>query len=265
MAQRAAYLLLAIVLTACGSDDPNPGPRMDLGAYGDSFSNSCPLCEGCCQNGQCMPGTMTTACGIGGLPCHACFTGQSCINGTCINQTSTCSTSCNGCCTSTGTCINPGTTANCGISGLPCTSCTAEQTCEGGACRSTAPSIITVAVVSAEVSNEDCSEIWGSWDDDCDPFVKFKLGNGVEVISSWIEDTESPVWDDAKMDVDRARLLSETLHVEVWDDDYEHDELGRCDLTITEAHLTAGELVTDCGKGEIVTRNLKITFTAASN
>lgn len=262
MARRAATSLLVLILAACGSDDPNPGPRMDLSTYYDTFSNTCALCDGCCQNGQCMPGTTTTACGIGGLSCRECFTGQSCVNGTCINQGNTCSTTCNGCCTGSGQCIDPATDANCGLSGLPCQACTSEQKCEGGACKSTAPSIITVAVVSAEVTNSDCS--WASIFDACDPFIILKLGSGDPHTSSWIEDSETPTWTDAKIDVDRARLLSETLHVEVWDDDdlSGHDELGRCDFSVKEADLTTGTLTAACGDK---VQNLKITFTAASN
>jgi hypothetical protein len=39
-----------------------------------------------------------------------------------------------GCCTSTGSCQNPGTTARCGTGGAACTSCPSRQTCESGAC-----------------------------------------------------------------------------------------------------------------------------------
>ncbi|MBW2732282.1 MAG: hypothetical protein JRH20_07790, partial [Deltaproteobacteria bacterium] len=107
-----------------------------------------------------------------------------------------------------------------------------------------------------------------SYDDLCDPYTKVKLGNDEETESSWIEDTETPVWDDAKIDVDRARLLSEKLHVEVWDNDdgigvNPDEELGRCDLSVTEADLSAGELITTCGEAEMVTQ-LKITFTASN-
>lgn len=268
MVRRAACTLLVLLLAACGSDDPNPGPKLDYGPYRDTFSNTCALCDGCCQNGQCMPGNAITACGIGGLACRECFTGQSCVNGTCINQGSTCSTTCDGCCTSTGQCINPGTDQNCGINGLPCQACGADRTCDAGACRSTAPSIISVAVVSAQVSNSDCSLT--GYTDDCDPFVIMRLGNGQDHTSSWIEDTETPTWTDAKIDVERTRLLSEVLHVEVWDDDdiTGHDELGKCDISVKEADLTAGELTTTCDDAqpnEPRTQNLKITFTAASN
>jgi hypothetical protein len=105
---------------------------------------SCPL--GCCQSGQCFPGSADTACGQGGNPCAVCTPGVKCIDRTCKDPAqpdaslpdthfagcgpSNCFT---GCCRS-GACL-PGDTMNdCGSAGDPCVACTSGQQCNAQAC-----------------------------------------------------------------------------------------------------------------------------------
>jgi hypothetical protein len=41
-------------------------------------------CAGCCDNGNCKPGTATTACGSDGETCAACEAGEGCQDGSCV-------------------------------------------------------------------------------------------------------------------------------------------------------------------------------------
>ncbi len=66
-----ALVLFGLAATACGPTTPACGPG---------------TCFGCCDAaGVCQPGTTPSACGGNGAACTACFAGQSCSVGTCVN------------------------------------------------------------------------------------------------------------------------------------------------------------------------------------
>lgn len=88
---------------------------------------------GCCQGGQCLPGTAQDACGTGGLACVPCLTDQLCVEGECGLGTCDVNTCANGCCD--GNKCEPGNTnAACGTGGTACTVCTDPDQCVNQAC-----------------------------------------------------------------------------------------------------------------------------------
>lgn len=129
-----------------GNPDTSPGPDVttdsptdastDEGGGGmDARGEGGPTCgpsnctSGCCNTaGQCVTfsGQSASTCGVGGVACSACATGESCSNGAC-----TCGGSmCNGCCGSGNTCVSPASNAQCGANGAACTACAADQECD---------------------------------------------------------------------------------------------------------------------------------------
>jgi hypothetical protein len=104
---------------------------------------SCP--SGCCSNGPGVAGTCQTSnsdhCGTNGVTCTACGTGQTCVNGTCVCNATSCP---NGCCSNgpgvAGTCVpfaNQGA-GTCGTGGATCAQCPTKvcntATCTSGVC-----------------------------------------------------------------------------------------------------------------------------------
>jgi hypothetical protein len=115
------------------SDDAS-GEQNEASAGGDGAgSSSCQAtCDGCCNGAACVPlwGQSNTECGQYGAACHDCtLGGQTCNVGACQSgSTGTdaggatggggCSTSCAGCCDSSGTC-QPGTSQSACGDGTP--------------------------------------------------------------------------------------------------------------------------------------------------
>ena len=96
--------------------------------------SACDDCTGCCQDGQCVEGTIDIACGTGGMNCITCPTGQRCQLGQCVNaQAISCGTT--GCVDSTGGCQPGFTPQACGTGGGSCQVCGAGQQCRNGICQ----------------------------------------------------------------------------------------------------------------------------------
>jgi hypothetical protein len=98
-------------------------------------ATSCP--NGCCTNGpgnpgSCLPGNSNANCGDGGELCETCPTGETCVDGDCVCNATSCP---NGCCdTAAGPCL-PGTANdNCGDNGVICVACPMGQTCVDQQC-----------------------------------------------------------------------------------------------------------------------------------
>ncbi|GMU60712.1 MAG: hypothetical protein AMXMBFR34_24750 [Myxococcaceae bacterium] len=87
-------------------------------------------CNGCCEaaTGQCRGGNLFAACGMGGVACQRCPTGQTCISFTCQTY------QCPGCTDATGACLSGTQNQACGTDGGACVMCPGTQSCLGGAC-----------------------------------------------------------------------------------------------------------------------------------
>jgi hypothetical protein len=110
-------------------DDTSVDPKDTVGP-GKCEDN----CNGCCDNGSCMPGNTDEACGVGGTACLACGAENYCGASGCEPiPTEDCGSTCDGCC-SENLCL-PGTTnGNCGIGGEECIPCPMGFACQAGAC-----------------------------------------------------------------------------------------------------------------------------------
>ncbi len=85
-------------------------------------------CAGCCQNGECKAGNLSSACGKNGSACATCEANQTCQQGTCSSST------CAGCLDAVGNCLSGDSPNACGKNGSVCQSCFTGQSCVDGAC-----------------------------------------------------------------------------------------------------------------------------------
>jgi len=65
---------------ACQTQCAGKCPGQDDGCGGTCQGNSC---AGCCSDSMCLPGTLPSSCGSGGMPCLSCASGASCQAGIC--------------------------------------------------------------------------------------------------------------------------------------------------------------------------------------
>lgn len=119
----------AFCLSCTGGAQCNVQTRT-CGATGSCSPQTC--VGGCCNSqGICVqPGNYPTACGIDGLACKTCLSGQQCVNGFCSGGTGACnaSTCAAGCC-SGDLCLAPPNANQCGIGGAPCRTCPLGNAC----------------------------------------------------------------------------------------------------------------------------------------
>ncbi len=103
------------------------------------------LCDGCCdETGECLRGNSRNYCGLGGVTCGRCSTGQSCQSGQCVEPADAGSpdagTSCafcsSGCCAADFTCQPGNLPEACGTDAGVCVVCAAGQRCAAGRCSS---------------------------------------------------------------------------------------------------------------------------------
>ena len=89
---------------------------------------------GCCLGNDCLPGTDTNACGVGGGQCENCQIGnEACTAQACAPVACSAATCPNGCCNG-DTCV-PQADTSCGAPGGACIDCAATGlVCEAGAC-----------------------------------------------------------------------------------------------------------------------------------
>jgi hypothetical protein len=117
---------VAISLVGCGQE-----------VYGGSVCDAT-TCAGCCDDqGKCQAGTVTTACGGGGMLCVTCPGTQTCGGGVCKDsprEVRCGSSSCRGCCDSAGTCLAGSIASACGTAGSTCVACPGLQVCTSGVC-----------------------------------------------------------------------------------------------------------------------------------
>jgi hypothetical protein len=88
-------------------------------------------CDGCCQDGQCVPGTDHRSCGHSGRACQNC-TAQAMVC-TASRECGCNPESCAGCCAA-GVCQRGDRNDACGRSGTMCHSCRAGYVCRQGVC-----------------------------------------------------------------------------------------------------------------------------------
>jgi hypothetical protein len=242
------FLVLTIAAgsTACGGDDERRDgltgrdlfPQQWLDSGGCSVAN----CMGCCQNGQCQPGTANTACGYGGISCRPCTGGEQCKDGVCVTGGACGPASCPaGCCDPAGNCMGGGTVEACGMNGLACKTCDeATQVCLQGQCTAKGSGSYKITLVSALISG-GCG-----LGETCDPYVELTVG-GVTKTSATKGDTETPTWNQELMTAKESDILN-GLGVKVMDEDWGPDDtVGTCTLKVTAADLAAGKLVQHCG------------------
>lgn len=118
-----------------GGGTTQGGNQVSSGAPAATIAAECTLppesCDGCCQNGQCLPGTAHDSCGQLGAPCQ-----------NCTAQATTCTpermcgcdpASCDGCCLD-GVCRSGDRKDACGSGGALCDACPNDYVCRHGVC-----------------------------------------------------------------------------------------------------------------------------------
>jgi hypothetical protein len=251
-------LAAALGVSGCGDDGGNPNPPIDLGnLFPDAPQNPCAGCQGCCQSGQCLPGTTISACGFGGLTCQTCNPTDQCLNGTCVPQQPSCSpsTCAQGCCNAQGSCVTPTDENNCGVGASACQKCATGEVCTAaGKCDTAAPKSYAVVVNSCEIT-KNCDTIGK-----CDAYAEVALGDGA-VVKTPIVNDKLPVWDFKLFDATDNELTTKKLKVRILDDEQwplSSEEMGVCEISITAQALAAGSLTTSCGAD---VKDLKFSFT----
>ena len=199
-------------------------------------------CGGCCDGDTCQPGTVTEHCGGRGAACAACTAeGASfvCSNQTCIDGS--CQATCvNGCCTASG--CQPGTAAGaCGTGGEACIDCGYGRRCDGAKSCAIDPNALWDFYVSfADVP--DKNKAGGSWDISngaADPYLVAysSLGASSHTGETTVQnDTHLPFWAEVPLKGITAAELLNNLSFEIWDSDFDFDDLiGGCKLPLTPA------------------------------
>lgn len=169
-----------------------------------------------------------------------------------------CADTCVGCCDKQDKCQKTISEEFCGVPGGKCDTCDLEELCDvaAGTCLPKPPKVYAVVMVSANVK-DGCEGFW-SFIDECDPFAVVTLGSKTGKTGTDDGD-DSPTWNDTVFNATDEELTTNTMYVEVRDDDSfaygSNDKIDSCSLTITQQHLTAGQLVTNCGKAHSLTIN----------
>jgi len=261
---RHIFVVLLVALAGCGDDEPGPdGGKHDLFPWiSDSDPGSCSSasCSGCCLGSICMPGTGTSACGMGGAYCGTCQAGEICQGGTCIGGQTCDATSCpSGCCDTTGTCQNGTTESACGTGGAACKTCdsSAGEVCTQGSCGS-GSGTYKVILVSAEITDSWTVCGWSGLypEGKCDLYVILKVGNA-EGQSTTKGDSHQPVWNEELLTATDSELTG-SFYVQVMDEDTGPDEtIDECYPKVTATDLAAGKLVDNCG---VDVKNLTFEF-----
>lgn len=97
-------------------------------------------CNGCCDpSGDCLPGSLRSACGLSGAACQACAKGELCTAHQCLTPDAgpdagprICD--CPGCCLGDGGCLGGNLPAACGLGGVACQRCPGAERCDQGFC-----------------------------------------------------------------------------------------------------------------------------------
>ncbi len=200
-------------------------------------------CAGCCENNECKDGTAKDACGKSGAACTKCGTAFVCSEQSCVDTS--CKATCLGCC-SGSTCLGGTTTNACGKGGSSCTSCGAGRTCGATGCTLDVNAPFDVILASASIPQLNKSG--GSWDFNGglpDPYAKGYSSLGTSShsgLTPFISDTTFPQWNAAVLTQVPARELLSSFSVELWDDDYDFDDvIGGCPVRL-DASMFDGSL-----------------------
>jgi hypothetical protein len=134
---RTIACLALLLITSCEPTSSSPA--------------GCKDCKGCCIKGTCHPGSLPSACGLGGVTCTVCSTGQNCYAGQCTfhgpnpdgggwpivdwggSVVDRGSPGCPGCFQGT-LCVSGNIDPACGKGGIQCVACRPDQQCIGQVC-----------------------------------------------------------------------------------------------------------------------------------
>lgn len=200
-------------------------------------------CAGCCENNVCNDGTTKDVCGKGGKACTKCGASFVCTDQSCVDAS--CKATCAGCC-SGSTCLGGTSATACGKTGNACVDCGKGRTCSPTGCTLDTNALFDVLLSAASVPLVNKSG--GSWDFNGglpDPYAKAFSSLGTSSHSgttSFIADTTFPQWNAAVLTQVPARELLSSFSVELYDDDYDFDDLiGGCPIRL-DASMFDGSL-----------------------
>lgn len=169
----------------------------------------------------------------------SCGSGETCDNGTCVEESQDCSATCSGCCRG-GDCF-PGNADNaCGANGDYCRDCQEGYTCNatvgGRGCDLDYNSRWDIIAVQATIPDRSSNGTF--WDpgfsgQKADPYVKVTvdgLNQTVTEETNYEENTYSPYWSETTVsDVEAGDILYDTSY-ELWD--YDPSYRGGDDLIV---------------------------------
>ncbi len=209
--------------SACGSEGEECSScqnearclEADSGAGG-----SCESCNGCWTSGDvCESGGSDDACGSGGESCSSCGSGETCDNGTCVEESQSCTDSCSGCC-SGGSCELGTSDSACGSGGSYCRSCQDGYSCQGGSCELDHDSRWDIIAVSATIPDRSSNGTYwdpGTSSQAADPYIEVTvdgLSQTHTAQTDYEEDTHSPYWYETTVeDVRAGDILSDTTYL----------------------------------------------------
>jgi hypothetical protein len=228
-------------------------------------------CDGCCDGDICGGGTARDRCGEGGAECVDCATsggGFVCSSQKCIDAS--CRVTCtSGCCSSAG--CQAGTSPSaCGTNGEACVNCGAGRTCNptSRTCALDTASTWDFFVSSAALpSTTKGGSAWDLFGGLPDPYLRAFSSEGASTHNGQTptrNDTVSPAYGVAPLRGIRASELISNTFVDVWDEDFDFDDLiGGCRIPISTGNFD-GRLYSftcaatpDNGEVRIVFRLLK--------
>lgn len=194
-------------------------------------------CAGCCAGNTCVEGNEKAACGKAGLACTACGSSFVCSEGSCVDTS--CKATCAGCCAGS-TCLGGTSGSACGKAGNACVDCGKGRTCSATGCALDTNALFDVVLQSAVVPvlNKQ-GAAWDPFGGLPDPYGKAFSSLGAASHSGTtrlLTDTAAPQWAETILRDVPARELLNSFSLELWDDDYDSDDvIGGCAVRLDAA------------------------------
>jgi len=138
--------------------------------------------------------------------------------------------------------MRPPSSEACGLEGAACSRCGASELCLEGRCELSGSDHYALRIYSATL--DSFCDVTGA----CDAYVIVSLGDGADVTTPTLDDTDAPQWDFKVLEASLTDLTRLSLSIVIKDEDYDFDGIiGECALTLTITDVISGTWVGACG------------------